>query len=236
MDSTYELLGWETLEHRRTIRKLTELYRILNEKSPNHLYEILTPFKFREGSRNAEALKLINMRANREAFSPSVIEDWNRLEKSVKDSKSKNIFKNKLLNKARPKRKLSYYGISDNNKIRYLTMLRLKMSPLNSHKYENGFLDTPDGLCRVCGSVEDNRHYLTLCRAFTNMRTDLYNAVTTIIGKEASVIPPTTLVNMFLFGKKDASDETNKALLEEVTKFIKKTKRFDKTVTEDSLT
>ena len=189
MDSTYELLGWETLEHRRTIRKLTELYRILNEKSPNHLYEILTPFKFREGSRNAEALKLINMRANREAFFPSVIEDWNRLEKSVKDSKSKNIFKNKLLNKARPKRKLSYYGISDNNKIRYLTMLRLKMSPLNSHKYENGFLDTPDGLCRVCGSVEDNRHYLTLCRAFTNMRTDLYNAVTTIIGKEASVIP-----------------------------------------------
>ena len=115
-------------------------------------------------------------------------------------------------------------------------MLRLKMSPLNSHKYENGFLDTPDGLCRVCGSVEDNRHYLTLCRAFTNMRTDLYNAVTTIIGKEASVIRPTTLVNMFLFGKKDASDETNKALLEEVTKFIKKTKRFDKTFTEDSLT
>ena len=118
MDSTYELLGWETLEHRCTIRKLTELYRILNEKSPNHLYEIVTPFKFREGSRNAEALKLINMRANREAFFPSVIEDWNRLEKSVKDSKSKNIFKNKLLNKARPKRKLSYYGISDNNKIR----------------------------------------------------------------------------------------------------------------------
>ena len=85
-----------------------------------------------------------------------VIEDWNRLDKSVKDSKSKNIFKNKLLNKARPKRKLSYYGISDNNKIRYLTMLRLKMSPLNS--------------------------------------------------------------------------------LEEVTKFIKKTKRFNKIITEDSLT
>ena len=46
-------------------------------------------------------------------------------------------YSNKKLNsyqcecmKARPKRKLSYYGISDNNKIRYLTMLRLKMSPL----------------------------------------------------------------------------------------------------------
>ena len=106
------------------------------------------------------------------------------------------------MNKARPKRKQSYYGISDNNEIRYLTMPRLKMTPLNSHNYENGFLETPVGLCRVCGSVEDNRHYLTLCRAFTNMRTDLYNTVTTMIGKEASVIPPTTLVNMFLLGRR----------------------------------
>ena len=55
MNDTYELLGWETLEHRRTIRKLTELYRILKEKSPNHLYEIITPFKYADGSRNAEA-------------------------------------------------------------------------------------------------------------------------------------------------------------------------------------
>ena len=70
MGGTYELLGWETLEHRRNIRKLTELYRILNEKSPNHLFESVKPFKYREGSRNAEALKLINMQANREAFFP----------------------------------------------------------------------------------------------------------------------------------------------------------------------
>ena len=236
MNDTYELLGWETLEHRRTIRKLTELYRILKEKSPNHLYEIITPFKYADGSRNAEARKLINMRSNREAFFPSVIEDWNRLEKSVKESNSKNIFKKKLLNKARPKRKLSYYGISDNNKIRYLTMLRLKMSPLKSHKFENGFLDTHDGLCRVCGSVEDNKHFLTLCRSFADMRTDLYNAVTIIIGEDASIIPPTTLVKMFLYGKKDATDATNKTLLEEVTKYIKKTKRFDKVVPDDSST
>ena len=208
----------------------------MKEKSPNHLYEIITPFKYADGSRNAEARKLINMRSNREAFFPSVIEDWNRLEKSVKESNSKNIFKKKLLNKARPKRKLSYYGISDNNKIRYLTMLRLKMSPLKSHKFENGFLDTHDGLCRVCGSVEDNKHFLTLCRSFANMRTDLYNAVTIIIGEDASIIPPTTLVKMFLYGKKDATDATNKTLLEEVTKYIKKTKRFDKVVPDDSST
>ena len=46
----------------------------------------------------------------------------------------------------------------------------------------------------------------------------------------------TTLVKMFLYGKKDATDTTNKILLEEVTKYIKKTKRFDKVVPDDSST
>ena len=62
------------------------------------------------------------------SFFPFTIREWNSLEKSVKDSKSMSIFKDKILNKIRPKRK-EYFGINDKTKTRYITLLRMGLSP-----------------------------------------------------------------------------------------------------------
>ena len=233
IDKTYQLLGWESLEKRRTIRKLTELYGIFNDRSPNHLYEIIAPLKYREGTRKAATLELVNTRPNRKSFFSSTILDWNaldKLEKDIRKSEPKTVFKKRLFNKARPN-KQSFYGIIDNNKIRYISMLRLELSPLNAHKFRRHFPDTPDEFCRVCHSIEDNRHFLTLCRSYTDLRTNLYNSVSAIIGKSVFTIPSNTLVKMFLYGMENSTALINKAILEEVTKFIQLTKRFERVVT-----
>ena len=208
------------------------MYGILNDRSPNHLYEIIAPLKYREGSRRAASMELVNAPPNRKSFFSSTILDWNaldKLERDIRKSESKIVFKQRLFNKARPK-KQSFYGIVDNNKIRYLSMLRLELSPLNAHKFRRHFPDTPDEFCRVCHSIEDNRHFLTLCRSYSNLRTNLYNSVSAIIGKNVFAIPPNTLVKMFLYGMENSTTPINKAILEEVTNFIQLTKRLERVV------
>ena len=185
INETYKILGWESLESRRTLRKLTLLNNILTTKSTPHLYKLVAPFKFRAGSRQAEAQNLVNIpsRINfKKTFLPSAIIDWNRLPETTKKAKSKNIFQNKLLkmNNCRPKNK-PYFGINDHNKVRNLTALRLGLSPLNAHKDKRGFADTPDPFCRVCGSYEDTQHFLLLCKSYRNLRTNLLNKVSSLL-------------------------------------------------------
>ena len=231
IEKVYEILGWESMESRRTLRKLSLLYDITNTKSPPHLYNIVSPQRCREGSRNAGLLKLNTFRANKDfkkTFFPSAIIDWNDLDKSIRESKSKNIFKNNLLKhyNIKPKRK-EYFGIKNNNYIRYLTNLRVNLSPLNAHKHEKGFVDTPSPLCRVCKVKEDTQHFLLHCRSYTNMRTDLYNKISSFLNKDASTFRSKDLVKILLFGKEDVPNTTNKNILEEVASFISRTKRFD---------
>ena len=75
--------------------------------------------------------------------------DWNNLDKDIKEANTKQIFKKRLLNKIRPT-KSSYFGIRENDKIRFLTMLRVGLSPLREHKFRHDHLDTTDPLCFVC--------------------------------------------------------------------------------------
>ena len=109
-------------------------------------------------------------------------------------------------------------------------MLRLELSPLNAHKFRRHFPDTPDEFCRDCHSIEDNWHFLTLCRSSKDLRTNLYNSVSAIIGKSVFTIPSNTLAKMFLYGMENSTAPINKAILEEVTKFIQLTKRFERVV------
>ena len=228
---TYTILGWESLESRRTFRKLALLYQILKQKSPTYLYNIIATQEFREGSRKANSLELKSYPSRtlfyRKSFFPSVIVDWNRLDLSIKTALSKSVFKKRLLNLARPK-KQSYFGITDNNKVRHLTTLRLKLSPLNAHKFAYNFDDTPYPYCRVCETIEYTPHFLVHCRSYKNIRTNLYNNISVFIGSNVSSIPKRRLVSILLYGMEDMPDSVNKLILEEVANFIFSSKRMEK--------
>ena len=127
MAKLYANLGWESLSDRSTLRKLCLLFETLETKFPNYLITLINNQKFTASSRHHDKplLKSISCRINRvrSSFLSSVIEDWNKLEAEIKYSKSKASFKNKLLNKSRPK-KCSYFGLRNNDKVRYLTMFK----------------------------------------------------------------------------------------------------------------
>ena len=124
MDKLYQMLGWESLSNRRIMRKLCLVYETVNNKFPRYLKAILDDHSYPEGSRlhSKSLFKPIPCKTNRYklSFFPSALKDWNSLDLEIKQSKTKTIFKNKLLNKIRPK-KASWFGMRDNNMSKYFT-------------------------------------------------------------------------------------------------------------------
>ena len=228
----YNNLGWESLNDRRTFRKLCLLYEILNNNFPRYLTKILDTQKYKTNSRlyNKLLMKNIPCRINRYKtyFFPSTINDWNKLEFDIKNSNSKNIFKKRLLNKIRPKGS-PYFGIRDNTSIRYITMLRMELSPLRAHKHKHNFKDTTDPFCIVCGSLEDTKHYLLLCKSYQLSRVTLLQNVSNILKVNISTLPQRQMVSILLYGREDMNLECNHNILNEVINFIIKTKRLDTT-------
>ena len=229
-EDLYDNLGWESLNERRVMRKLCIIYETLDTKFPNYLYKTLENQFYSPNDREwgKKLLKPIycNKSVYKLSFFPATIRDWNILDKDIKDAKTKNIFKKRILNKIRPK-KASYFGIRDHSHIKYLTMLRVGLSPLRAHKFKNGFSDTSNRLCIVCNTTEDTEHFLLLCRSFTPLRSTLLQKVSDILEFEVSNIPRRSLVNILLFGKEDIPINKNLSILNLVIEFIISTKRLD---------
>ena len=230
-DKLYQNLGWESTNDRRIMRKLCIFYETIDTKFPNYLYNTLKNREYPPDSRfsNMKLLRPIHCsKPYKQSFFPSTILDWNNLEKDIKEANSKQIFKNRLLNKIRPK-KSSYFGIRDNDKVRYLTMLRVGLSPLREHKFRHGFLDTSDPLCIVCKKKEDTEHFLLLCKSYTLSRTILMHNISEVVGENWSGLPRRTMASILLYGRKDLDNHANFKILNHVLEFIVKTKRLDTT-------
>ena len=198
----YEDLGWETLQNRRITRKLCLIYEIQKNRFPFYLSDILDAFKFEQNSRYFDRLMFRNVPGRtikfNSSFFPSSIKDWNLLEYDIKNAVSKQAFKNNVLKLTRPPKK-PYFGLLDKNITKYITQLRMELSPLRAHKFKYNFNDTSDPFCSVCESTEDTEHFLLHCRSFRLLRTDLIQSVSTIIDNFEN-LPRRSKVKSLLYG------------------------------------
>ena len=128
----------------------------------------------------------------------------------------------------RPK-KASYFGLMNNNKVRYITMLRMGLSPLKEHKFRHGFVEelrTGPG-CTVCISPETTEHYLLHCRSYTLSRSTLFAKVTEIINRDFSTLPWITQTKLLLYGSSELTNEQNLKILNVTIDFIVQNQRLD---------
>ena len=228
-EKLYTNLGWESLNRRRSMRKLTILYETIHTKHPMHLHSIIKNFLHPENSRLANKYLLRNVPCARshypKQFLPSTIRDWNQLDLIVRESRTKPIFKNKILNLIRPK-KSPYFGLFSNQSIKYITLLRLGLSPLNSHKFNHHFINT-DEHCAVCRCTESTEHFLLTCPSYRLSRATLFRKVSSILDKDLSTMPRSSVVSTLLYGMSDKSYKINTDILRATALFIKETKRLD---------
>ena len=118
----------------------------------------------------------------------------NNLGISMRNSKSSSIFKRSILQFIRPFPS-STYNCFNNNGIKRIIRLRLKLCNLRDHQFKHGFLDCLNPIC-ICGlDIETICNYLLHCTNFTNERSTLLNIVSTIKENSRKFLATRLLLN-----------------------------------------
>ena len=228
----YDELGWETLDQRRTFRRLTQFYKIMNGLTPDYLRIPIPSMRGHLfGHRYTNLLDNIFCRTGKylNSFFPDTINLWNELGPELRGVESLSIFKEKLLKIYRPAKK-SLYDIHDQNGTKWIFQLRLGLSHLKSHKKSHNFLDTPDDTCKCKLHSETSDHYLLHCPIFIEQRRELFLILNPILlENNMRFLDYKSLVHLLLYGNNKFNDNVNRSILKATIKFIRSSSRFTPT-------
>ena len=224
----YEQLGWESLDQRRTFRRLTQFYKIMLNLTPGYLktpIPLIQPHLF--GYRGTNVLRTIFCRTVRygNSFFPDSVNSWNNLGPELRGAPSLSIFKKNLLKIIRPEKR-SIFNIFDHKGISWIFQLRVGLSSLKCHKKFHNFLDTPDDICQCTLSSESTNHFLLKCPLFDEHRTDLFRIVNPILVMNNIALNDDEIVHLLLYGHEKLNLCENKNILKATINFINKTLRF----------
>jgi hypothetical protein len=217
LDNLRREIGWENLDERRRNHKLTLLYKMKNNLTPNYLSSLIPPqvnSETRYPLRNSNNIQLPHARTQLyyNSFLPAVVREWNSLSQTIKDSESLPTFKH-LLNSSRI---IPSYFYSGERKLQLLhARLRTNCSTLNLTLFQRNIIESPQ--C-ICGDIESIYHYLIACPAYRQIRMQLFEVINPIR-------PPT--VKLLLNGDPTLPDQANEIIFKAVQMFILQSKRFN---------
>ena len=123
----YEELGWESLSDRRTSRRILQIHKISNNKTPSYLKEKLPPnyrTLFNGNIRNTFREIICKSNRYKNSFFPDAIVSWNIFIKHFDEIPSLEILKKYLNTFFRPKSK-NIFGTHDPIGLHYLFQLRM---------------------------------------------------------------------------------------------------------------
>ena len=115
----------------------------------------------------------------RNSFFPHTVNKWNNLDNIIKSSELYLMFRKRMLNMIRPKCNETY-GIHNPTGLKSLTRLRLGLTHLNDHKFNQNFRDCINPLYSCRFSVQNNVHFLLHCHHFLLQRQILMNNIKSI--------------------------------------------------------
>ena len=226
----YQELGLESLRDRRWYRRLVFFFKIVNGLSPNYLHSFLPE---NQRSYNPERCNLFRNFSCRtdyfnNSFYPYCIREWNELGPELRKTTSISLFKKGLLESKKFNRPKSspIFNVFDPHGIKLLTRLRVNLSHLREHKYQNNFLDSPNPLCSCNVENESTKHYLLRCPNYAHLRITLLDNIIEIVGSISNLIDD-ELVQILLYGNNNLSIVENASILTYTIVFLRSSERFD---------
>ena len=99
------------------------------------------------------------------SFFPYTLVEWNKLDITLRNTKSYLIFRNSLLKIGRPIQN-SIFKILDPLGIKFLTRLKLGRSHLNEHRFRHNFQDCLNPICSCSLEVEPTVHFFPALSSF----------------------------------------------------------------------
>ena len=220
----YEQLGWESLSDRRMSRRILQLHKIIDQKTPEYLHDKL-PVHRNVVINLPNVFREIRCRTSRyqNSFFPNAVSHWNNIITDFKDFPSFPQLKKHIISLIRPLPK-DVFDVFNPSFLRYLFQLRLGLSRLRHHKKCHNFVDTPSDLCLCKNGIEDTRHYLLTCPFYANPREVLLTCVENIIRDKNLFYPMNS--DLFLYGDPSLSNSENQAIISATLKFIETTNRL----------
>ena len=164
----YEEVGLEFLSDRRIYRRILQIYKIINNMTPSYLTDKLPPNRrpYIFSADISNTLREIRRRSSRymNRFFPNGVVSWNVMITHFKIMPSIGKLKEHLISLFRANIK-STFEIHDTIGLRYIFQLRLRLSPLRSHKWCHNFQDI---VTDTCNYNLDTDHCLFSCPFFGN--------------------------------------------------------------------
>ena len=224
-EKIYQELGLESLKSRRWYKRLCCMFKIMNEKRPNYLTNLIPKCNqpVRTRTNHIPTFHCTTDCFKNSVF-PSTLSDWFNLDITIRNSESIAVFKSRMLSFIRPIAN-NVYNIFDPIGLKLLTRLRLGFSHLNEHIFRHNFQDCMNPLCSCSLDIEDTSHYLLHCHHVSQHRIDLMNSVNSIYENFNSVLD-NNKKDVLLFGYPSSDGNTNKFILEATLLYIKSTERF----------
>ena len=221
----YEQLGWESLSDRRMSKRVLQIHKIIDGKTPEYLHDKLPP------NRNViinlpNVFRDIKCRTDRyrNSFFPNAVSQWNNIISDFKDFPSFNDLKKHLISLIRPQPK-NVFNIFRPKVLRYLFQLRVGLSRLRHHKKSHNFADTLSDLCLCKTGVEDTRHYLLACPFYANHREVLLSSVENIV-RDKNLNRSLNSPDLFLYGDCSLSVPENQSIIAATLTFIENSQRL----------
>ena len=208
----YKELGWESLSQRRTGRRFALYHKILSDRTPSYLKNLVQD---------------ANLRTERfsNSFFPFCAANWPTLPDSLRSAPSPSAFKSAYRKNYVPAKR-GYYGIADKYGIRLLTKIRVDCSDLRDHRFNHGFRNCPSPSCSCDTGDETSVHFLARCPRFTTHRASLLGTISGILNNDITVLPDDHLSEILMYGSNMYNVITNKLIIEATITFIKSTNRF----------
>ena len=226
-EKLYQELGLESLQQRRWYRKLCIFFKIIKDKSPEYLLNMIPTNNSSYSTRNADSIPQLKMKHNffRNSFFPSVISEWNKLDFETRNLKSLILFKSRILKFIRPTAN-SVFNCHNPKGLKFLTRIRLGLSHLREHKFKHSFQDTLNPICLCGNDIETTTHFLLSCPNFDAERNTLLNNIKQIA---PNILDQNTsqLTDILLFGDVTLRNETNTEILNCTMEYILSTRRFE---------
>ena len=229
----YAELGWESLHDRRWLRRATQFFKIMNGLTPQYLLDpIPMPRRHlfgRYATNDLYQFSCRNLRFLRSFYPDSVIA-WNNLDPDTRKIETISQFKSKLLALIKPNCR-SIFNLHDPEGVKHIYQLRVGLSPLNHHKKNHNFKDTPIDICRCGNGIESTEHFLLNCLLYTNARKGFFTSINSLTTKIQKFESMTGLekTQILLYGSDCLNRIQNQCILKALIKYIRLTERFSST-------
>ena len=167
----------------------------------------------------------INFITFRNSYFPSIVTEWNNLNKSIRNSESFSIFKKNILKFIRPSPN-SIFNFHNPKGVTLLTRLRLGLSHLRDHKFKHSFQDSLNPICNCGTDVETTTHYLPHCPLFSDERLILINNIRNIDSNILN-LNDSRFSEVLLFGNSSFNNSKNTFIINTTIEYIVSSKKFE---------